>query len=473
MNMVRKALTVALLGVASVAMAQSVIHTSRGMVVTQDPPAAPPAIVSTTSTSPLAPTPASPAAVQAAPALRWGRVSVFSGAAQAWDLEQRAWAPLYLNRAVTVGDRIRTEPGARVEIQIGAVEVSIAPGSDVEFPALEASRLLVRLASGSLALIVRHPEAVQGLEVLTDDLRLQPLGVGLMRIDRDRRVARSAAQVLQGLARLTHPGQPMDLRAGQRLEVTAADGVPRMIASEDPEDPWSVSIRSLAAQTPGPLAPPIDTAVPADMTGAEILTRHGRWEQHPEHGPVWWPTAVRSDWEPFRHGRWVWVRPGGWVWWEDAPWGFAPYHYGQWVIWGNRWVWAPRLHHRPPPRVVVPPPLIGTRPPPASAPVVPPIVHPVVPPALQPGHRPHPVVTPVAPPVHRGPGWRHPDEDRSMRTPRLREEMREPGHRELQPRSPREERPDRPDRAERPQRPDRPERPERPERRERDRRAVE
>jgi hypothetical protein len=35
------------------------------------------------------------------------------------------------------------------------------------------------------------------------------------------------------------------------------------------------------------------------------------------------------------------VRPWGWTWIDDTPWGFAPFHYGRWVQWGPRWVWAP------------------------------------------------------------------------------------------------------------------------------------
>ena len=38
---------------------------------------------------------------------------------------------------------------------------------------------------------------------------------------------------------------------------------------------------------------------------------------------------------------WVWVRPWGWTWVDEAPWGFAPFHYGRWVHWGGRWGWWP------------------------------------------------------------------------------------------------------------------------------------
>ena len=32
---------------------------------------------------------------------------------------------------------------------------------------------------------------------------------------------------------------------------------------------------------------------------------------------------------------WVWLRPWGWTWVDDAPWGFAPFHYGRWLWWGE------------------------------------------------------------------------------------------------------------------------------------------
>jgi hypothetical protein len=37
----------------------------------------------------------------------------------------------------------------------------------------------------------------------------------------------------------------------------------------------------------------------------------------------------------------VWVSPWGWTWVDDAPWGFAPFHYGRWVVVGGVWGWVP------------------------------------------------------------------------------------------------------------------------------------
>ena len=40
----------------------------------------------------------------------------------------------------------------------------------------------------------------------------------------------------------------------------------------------------------------------------------------------------RAGWAPYRYGHWTWVSPWGWTWVDDAPWGFAPFHYGRWVV---------------------------------------------------------------------------------------------------------------------------------------------
>src|SRR6185369_9675195 len=52
-------------------------------------------------------------------------------------------------------------------------------------------------------------------------------------------------------------------------------------------------------------------------------------------------TAVAADWAPYRAGHWVWVDPWGWNWVDDAPWGFAPFHYGRWAYVSTRWGWVP------------------------------------------------------------------------------------------------------------------------------------
>ena len=59
------------------------------------------------------------------------------------------------------------------------------------------------------------------------------------------------------------------------------------------------------------------------------------------YGSVWVPNSVQPGWAPYRYGHWAWIAPWGWTWVDDAPWGFAPFHYGRWVAWNGGWGWAP------------------------------------------------------------------------------------------------------------------------------------
>lgn len=77
------------------------------------------------------------------------------------------------------------------------------------------------------------------------------------------------------------------------------------------------------------------------MTGYQDLDAYGDWRPAAEYGTVWYPRSVASDWAPYRSGRWAWVAPWGWTWIDQAPWGFAPFHYGRWINIQNRWAWAP------------------------------------------------------------------------------------------------------------------------------------
>ncbi len=80
------------------------------------------------------------------------------------------------------------------------------------------------------------------------------------------------------------------------------------------------------------------------MSGVEDLDQYGSWSNDPDYGPVWAPTVIVAGWAPYRFGHWAWVDPWGWTWIDDAPWGFAPFHYGRWAFRSNAWVWVPGAH---------------------------------------------------------------------------------------------------------------------------------
>ena len=71
------------------------------------------------------------------------------------------------------------------------------------------------------------------------------------------------------------------------------------------------------------------------------LSQYGQWVDYENYGPVWRPSKVGEDWRPYTDGRWV-PTDDGYVFESQEPWGWATYHYGNWMpTEGYGWVWAP------------------------------------------------------------------------------------------------------------------------------------
>jgi hypothetical protein len=71
------------------------------------------------------------------------------------------------------------------------------------------------------------------------------------------------------------------------------------------------------------------------------LAAHGNWVDFERYGPVWYPTGVAANWRPYLDGRWV-PTSEGWVFETSEPWGWATYHFGNWMPTAKfGWVWVP------------------------------------------------------------------------------------------------------------------------------------
>ena len=66
------------------------------------------------------------------------------------------------------------------------------------------------------------------------------------------------------------------------------------------------------------------------------------------YGYVFRPSVSFDTWRPFGNGFWVPTDVYGWVWVSSEPFGWATYHYGQWLYDPyQRWVWIPGLEWAP------------------------------------------------------------------------------------------------------------------------------
>ncbi len=354
---------------------------------------------------------------------RVGRVAGLQGGVSWYDHEQGGWSAAERNRPLTTGDRLSTAAGGRAELRIGSTTLRLGPASEMELVRLDDERVAVQLHSGSLALRLKSREAADETEVLTGEARLLPQRAGHYRFDRVDDT--TEAGVWRGELRVDAPNG-LQVGANQRLALTREPRGGLRAASEPmPDDgfaSWVVGEDQREERTAS------TRYVSPEMTGAEDLDRFGRWSTHPEFGAVWFPLEVRAGWEPYRHGRWAWVRPWGWTWIDEAPWGFAPFHYGRWVVWGGRWCWVPGAYVA---RPVFAPALVawsGGNGIGVSVSIGSPPVR-WVPLAPREIYRPHYRVTPIYverinPPPHGG--WRHDDDRRRPppASPIAREVMR-------------------------------------------------
>jgi hypothetical protein len=83
----------------------------------------------------------------------------------------------------------------------------------------------------------------------------------------------------------------------------------------------------------------------ASMEDAAIfydeLKDQGEWVDYGNYGPVWYPTQVQENWRPYVDGRWT-PSQEGYVFETQEPWGYATYHYGNWMPTREYgWVWVP------------------------------------------------------------------------------------------------------------------------------------
>ncbi len=285
------------------------------------------------------------------PAGRVGRVAQTQGNVWMWDGERREWQPAQRNRPLTAGDRLTSETGAAARIHIGSTTLHLGSGSEIEMQRLDDARVVVVLHAGQLALRIRSREVAFETEVLTREGRFAPLSAGLYRVDRLENG--SGAASWRGELRFEGGRTQFNLRAGQRADVWQQGRDLEFAFSVPYSDSFAQAVlRDDQRDERGDYA----RFVSPEMTGAEDLDRHGRWQNNPEYGALWLPANVAPGWAPYRFGQWAWVAPWGWTWVDDAPWGFAPFHYGRWVWLDARWYWAPGQRvHRP----VYAPALVG------------------------------------------------------------------------------------------------------------------
>ena len=259
------------------------------------------------------------------------------------------WTSAVLNRPLTTGDRLWTGQRARSELHVGSTAVRLGEQTSLDFLTLDDDTSQLRLAQGTLKLRVRNLYNGQRIEINTPNLAIVITQPGDYRIDANPASNASAGTtrvvVQQGAGTIYgDSGAQVFITSGQQAnftdtQLTPADPAPEV---QDGFDAWAHQRDRLEDQSVSA------RYIPREVIGYQQLDNYGDWSQDPTYGAIWLPRAVPVNWAPYRAGHWSWIAPWGWTWVDDAPWGFAPFHYGRWAQIGPRWGWVPgQLAARP------------------------------------------------------------------------------------------------------------------------------
>lgn len=281
--------------------------------------------------------------VLADPPGRVARLAWLSGEASFAPAGESQWYSAGINRPLVTGDRLWTGRDGRAELQLGTGLLRLDADTGIELLNLDDYLLQVELAEGVISLRIDEWGRDETYEINTPNLAFVSGAPGSYRLDIAPDGRSTQVTVFEGSAEVYGAdGRSLSLRAGSstRFHDTLLRDVQRMaLPRPDSFDRW-VQVRDdryLRSASRQYVAP--------GVIGYADLDDWGTWRSHRDYGHVWFPRDVRAGWAPYRYGHWSWIEPWGWTWIDDAPWGFAPSHYGRWVYVSNGWGWVPGPRH--------------------------------------------------------------------------------------------------------------------------------
>jgi hypothetical protein len=273
------------------------------------------------------------------PSGRVARLSFARGAVSFDPAGTDEWVDAVVNRPVTTGDKLWTDKGARAELHMGYASIRLSENTGFSFLDLSDNVTQIRLTEGTVRVRVKRLEENETFEIDTPNLAFTVLRPGTYSVNVSEVGDTTVVRVLTGDGEVTGGGSAYAIHANQLGTFSGTDQLNADVQGYEGEsddfDSWCADRdrredRSASARY-----------VSDDVVGYEDLDDYGGWRPVPEYGTVWFPRATVVGWAPYRYGHWAWISPWGWTWVDDAPWGFAPFHYGRWIAVGGAWGWVP------------------------------------------------------------------------------------------------------------------------------------
>jgi hypothetical protein len=249
------------------------------------------------------------------------------------------WVSAVLNRPITTGDKLWADDDSRAELHIGSASIRMSSKTGFSFLNLTDAVTQIQVTAGTVRVRVKHLDDNETFEIDTPNLAFSVLRPGTYRVNVDENGDSTVIAVRHGEGEVTGGGSAFTVRPH---EIGTFNGTDQLVADIEPYgnddddfDQWCADRdrhEDLSASA---------RYVSPDVIGYQDLDDYGGWRQVPEYGNVWFPHTTVVGWAPYRYGHWAYIAPWGYTWIDDAPWGFAPFHYGRWINVGGVWGWVP------------------------------------------------------------------------------------------------------------------------------------
>ena len=271
---------------------------------------------------------------------RVARLSYLQGSVSLQPAGVQDWVGAEINRPLTTDDKVWSDaPGSRAELDLGGAVIRLGSGTGFSFLNLDDNLAQMQVTTGTVVVHVREMLENQTYEIDTPNIAVLLDEPGQYRVDVNESGDTTVVRVSDGHAEASNGGDSMPIANQQMVTYTGTDtqvsATASTLGAPDGFDDWSFERDREYDQAAS------RQYVADNLVGTEDLDDNGEWQNTPDYGYVWVPTAVATGWAPYSLGHWAWVSPWGWTWIDAAPWGFAPFHYGRWARWHDSWCWVP------------------------------------------------------------------------------------------------------------------------------------
>ena len=268
---------------------------------------------------------------------RVARLGYMEGSVSFQPAGENEWVPAAPNRPMTTGDKLWADRDSRAEVQLGSATINLAPNTGFSFLNLDDRTIQMEVTAGAINIRVWNLDRDNVLEVDTPNQAFSVQAPGRYRVQTSENGDYTVVTIRSGSGESSGNGQSYTLHEGTSTTfrgTTSLNADVQPIGNPDDFDAWSDSRERRYEDSPSA------RYCSRRVVGFQDLDQNGDWQQSPEYGAVWYP-HVQAGWAPYHNGHWAWIDPWGWTWVDDAPWGYAPFHYGRWVNYRDRWGWVP------------------------------------------------------------------------------------------------------------------------------------